>query len=258
MSPEADIIRREILEGNFPRMLYKYRSFDQHTKAIFSDCKLWFGSFESFNDPFDCQIHDSGQYTSAEIAAYLKRQRINDIDATSIILRNAVRPEIIEEAIKLSKETNFKKKGLCCLSKCRDDILMWSHYCASHTGFVIGLDVLKNPGFFDFPIPITYSENYPAFRFLTEPEKILTHGMATKSKQWVYEGEIRIVKNVIGNHSFAPECLTEIILGSRISSQNKNVILGFLTDPKFRDVQIFQAKCSKIKYGLDLTKISIN
>src|SRR5207237_9937705 len=30
--------------------------------------------------------------------------------------------------------------GLVCLSKLNDQILMWSHYAASHTGVVLGLD----------------------------------------------------------------------------------------------------------------------
>lgn len=53
---EVELTRLAVLEGLFPRYLYKYRGTDEFTKNIIKNNALWFSTPLSFNDPFDCQI----------------------------------------------------------------------------------------------------------------------------------------------------------------------------------------------------------
>src|SRR5437667_11515658 len=101
---------------------------------------------------------------------------MDPIEAASIVLRNARDPGFFEKSVRDSKKTALAKWGVLCLSRRRDDILMWSHYCASHTGFVLGFDVLRCPELFVIPLNVKYDASYPAYHYLRESDKIVTYG----------------------------------------------------------------------------------
>jgi len=237
-------------------MLYKYRAVDKFTESIFSQRQLWFASLNSFNDPFDCRIYDKGGYSTAQVMKYLQSQGMDPVEASTYVLQQANDPGFIDGILSNARDTVFKKWGILCLSRKRDDVLMWSHYCASHTGFVIGFDVLKCPEFFCIPLNVTYSKDYPMFAYLEESEKIVAHGIAIKSKQWEYEEEVRIMKEPSGLHKFSGDCLTQVIFGCRMPDNSKNQVLAHIHDYNFKHVEIWEAACSRKSYVLELHRVS--
>jgi hypothetical protein len=68
------LIELAIDQGKFPEIVYKYRSFDQHTAGIFKNNELWFSKPGNFNDPFDLKIYDKGGYSKEDIYKYLVSQ----------------------------------------------------------------------------------------------------------------------------------------------------------------------------------------
>ncbi len=77
--------------------LYKYLSSNKNTLDALVNTYCWFSKPDDFNDPFDC--------------ALIKNESLNHT------LRN--------------------KRKVFCLAEDKDNLLMWSHYASSHTGFVI-------------------------------------------------------------------------------------------------------------------------
>jgi hypothetical protein len=106
------------------------------------------------------------------------------------------------------------------------------------------------------PLNVKYDANYPAYHYLREPDKIVTHGIATKSNQWSYEEEVRIIKTPAGPYSFAPECLKEVVFGCRMSESSKQELVSYIRDFGFTHAQIWQASCSLTSFQLELQRVS--
>lgn len=84
-------------------------------------------------------------------------------------------------------------------------MLMWSHYADSHNGICVGYnvsDILSNSGF--FLLPVVYSDSIPSIDFDLEYYNIGDPlfpllSIATKSLDWEYEQEWRIVQSCSPN-----------------------------------------------------------
>lgn len=123
--------------------------------------------------------------------------------------------------------------GLLCLSEVRDSILMWGHYTDNHQGFVVGFDS-DHPFFskrrsdkdeFGFLRRVEYSSRRPQVTLTDTSSPVW---FSTKSEQWSYEKEWRILRVLseadhridrspfpICLFEFAPDAVVEIIVGMR-------------------------------------------
>jgi len=153
------------------------------------------------------------------------------------------------------------KIGILSLTETPDNLLMWAHYASSHEGFVLGFDnqhpyfdCRKGPGDeLHYLRKVKYVDQRPNLPMieLTGDDVLLT-----KSSQWAYENEWRILRPLqeadevieaspqsIHLFSFPPEMVREVILGYRISDELRSKITQVVKgDEKYHDVQVLQAK----------------
>jgi DUF2971 family protein len=103
-------------------------------------------------------------------------------------------PQKINKLAFESQKMSSYISGILSLSKKMDNILMWSHYASSHQGFVIEFD--PNHVFFRNKVhPVIYSDNRAE---LDLSEKRQSGELfIKKSKDWGYEEEVRMLKNLI-------------------------------------------------------------
>ena len=249
---KRELILRAVREKAIPPILYKYRAFNDWTESLFKKHQLWFSSPKEFNDPFDCRIHNDGSHSSADVTKYLGKSGVTPIDASSVILANAAKGgTLITETIEDSKQRTLDSRGLLCLSKRSDSILMWSHYSQSHTGFVMGFAVEKDPLFFWNPLVVKYSRKYPSFSYIKEQEQIITRGVGTKAFDWRYEKEVRVIKDRPGPYVFKEECLVEVLLGCRSSQDDRIRMTKLLSTTVYREVELKQAKVSGTTFSIE-------
>jgi hypothetical protein len=253
-----ELIKTAIRDGGLSRYLYKYRPFNNYTESIFSENSLWFSKPSAFNDPFDCQIFDATVYTPEEVETYLLERAGADLEMARFIAgKYRSTPDYFLKMLEEVKQQMIGSKGILSLSEFPDNILMWSHYAESHSGFVLGFDVLKDIPFFTRPVHVRYDKNYPAFKYLKEPDKIASHGMLTKSELWRYEGEVRVVKENFGKYQFAKECLKEVIFGCRIDPANRDAIIQYLKKYGYDGVSLKEANPSKTSFAIEITPLKI-
>ena len=174
-------------------ILYKYVSFEA-AKKILETNTLGFSHLDDFNDPFESTafgFQDHGIVTKrVQTNAY--RNGFSDKYAVLSLTDNPLNP------------------------------LMWAHYGMSHTGVVLGIDVDK-AGLNDESFLIPVSKGKIEY-FIDEPcigewsldtellmsvgddklinlnnanAKLLKHAFLYKQKNWEYENETRVVKNLI-------------------------------------------------------------
>jgi len=148
---------------------------------------------------------------------------------------------------------------LCSFSNSRDSLLMWAHYANSHTGICLEFDA-KNKDF-GSALKVEYSATYPVLEFFDDdPAATLQSMILTKSEDWFYEKEFRLVTRIpplsqqIQLHNdkftFQHTHLTGVILGCQISDENEAMIRGFVAAYP-SPLTIKRAVRSTSKFSLD-------
>lgn len=150
--------------------------------------------------------------------------------------------------------------GLLCLSSVPDDILMWSHYSRSHTGFVVGFNT-SHPFFTQGPelLEIEYNEERVLMGHTVglsdeEHRASIRALIRRKSPHWKYEGEWRQLHRLATcdrekgdndrvNHfrSIPAELIIEIILGCRCDKVQEEVRTLLASSAAFEHVRVRRA-----------------
>lgn len=249
------LLRKGIETGVYPNILYKYRSMNRRTDEIICNSSIWFSNPFSFNDPFDFQIEDKGGYSTSDIEKYLVDAGVTKNKIKNILLEVEKNKSEVTKIVNNVKDRVFDKKGVLCLSQDPKNVLMWSHYSQDHTGIVFGFKLKKDLEFFLTPITVKYLKTLPSIQYLKEKDKIVTHCIQRKYSEWVYEKEVRIIKDKSGSVSFKKECLVEIIFGCKAKISDINLVKKLVKCAGYTSVTFYQAKKLKSSFKLGLSKI---
>ncbi len=245
---------------DLPTFLYKYRSFDKEELQLkfFLDGSLYCSPPIKFNDPFD-------SFVKVNYSSYTDKAIVNKLER----IINHLNPNLSENEIKVQAKyefENFDKGrlldkdlqrnilinhitnyiGVYSLSEAKNHILLWSHYAASHTGFVIEFNAVFLKNYLVntyFPLnqkrlllKVNYSNKYQSVNAFSESyDKELSKAFLTKAKEWSYEKEWRILyynganKSIIMPLEFIPDIVNSVILGSKISSIDEGKIKDILS-----------------------------
>lgn len=188
--------------------------------------------------------------------------------ALSQLKRN---PDIISEYIyNRAKNKMNNNLGIFSLSKRWDSALMWSHYTESHQGFCIGFkenheyfkDINSPPNFGNFIIePVIYSKDRPILPFLKPNFSENLKFILTKSKDWEYEQEVRVI-SLLEKATKTIECnpfnlslfhvphdaIGEIIIGLRSTEFLYNSAIEL---SKKMNIPMYKANLSKKTFDLE-------
>lgn len=229
------------------QVLYKYRSFNWRSLSMLKNREFYFSDPKHFNDPVDCQI------------------RIFQALKTAVEIAEKEDPTVKEKLTKLGKlediytkiENDVKSAAVFSLSKEENNILMWSHYTQSHSGFSVGFSL--SSAFTEYnesnaiigTNEVHYSEDNPFVEYFLEfakcsqaPEwnefwmSIFSVGLVAKSKAWEYENEVRIIRAKSGKVKFSPDELRVVIFGLKMKLNNRRKIRKLLSSSEWSHVQL--------------------
>lgn len=257
---------------------YKYRVWDNPNdphgfqRKILTHNELYLSSPDQFNDPFDSSL--PFEYRKRDLRPRKIYKKMYQLSLTEWPhLPHFERDRIIKERIgsgvfkdsKYSKEyhENFIKNinreiGIFSLSENNSNILMWSHYADSHKGYCVGLYfniLLKIVGSIG---PVTYTNKFPKLELLPKsPVKDFMKLLTTKSKDWEYEKEIRILIRFMARKTITipDNCIREVIFGHKMDKKHKKEIIELLKT-KSTPIEIFQATMNGKKFKLDINKVT--
>ena len=151
---------------------------------------------------------------------------------------------------------------------------MWAHYAENHKGIVIGLDTSLLPKF-GLPLqPINYVHKYPTKNLKHSVstymgrtnnvcgEQWLQEQFFTKSKEWSYEKEWRLVapgsiKNSNYLYEFDSAAIKEIYFGCEVEPeiQDKLISLVLLIN---KNIRIFESSISDRSFELVFNQIQLS
>lgn len=124
---------------------------------------------------------------------------------------------------------------ICSLSNTGENYLLWSHYANGHRGVAIEIDIDRN---LEQLHEVKYEKLNPIFgeKFKeTLPIAIFT----TKTKQWKYEKEYRILFS--GEFYKLPSPISRILLGPCIDSSRKEILKSLMPN----HIQLVETKIDK-------------
>lgn len=141
---------------------------------------------------------------------------------------------------------------------------MWSHYADAHKGACLTFDITKDHNFFALPYLVEYPEKYPTVNFIREKNSRLLykHIIATKSIDWKYEEEVRVVRDIRdhGNSrgliKFNKSALVEIKFGLRTNPKDIETITKIVNGLDYRHVKLLKAELKKGDFGIDFTRLN--
>lgn len=230
-----------------PNILYRYRSLEgngmERLRHIISSNTMYFANPSDFNDPYDCRPAFSMDGSQREQTTYLegvfsRRAPYMDRAARRAEVRrllkspteSPMRPEAMSKFASSYYEDISSRVGLLCLTESRDDILMWSHYAASHRGVCLGFNS-QCPSFSN-ALRVRYEDNRPVVNPVKQsPDEMLEMALLTKARHWEYEREWRVIryKGGAGTYQHSPEDLVEVILGSQVGEKEAEEVRRMVT-----------------------------
>ena len=179
-----------------------------------------------------------------------------------------------------------KSIGILCLSETPDNILMWSHYSANHTGLVFEFDDAH--GFFEqrhsenelygHIRKVRYSKDRPKFTVFNpslgdeENRRIWINDFFwVKSSDWEYEKEWRmiqtfrdwkgVIRDTVPPIYLCPipiECIKAIIVGCRAEMEDLESLKELLnSDSKFSHIILKKALIDEEQYKLNIIEMEI-
>jgi hypothetical protein len=252
---EAALLLKSVENGTLPARVFKYRDLGPRTMEIFEKASLWFATAQSFNDPFDCNLSETYTHTLSEYQSYLDTQPFTPTERIAVEKLSHTRPDEVRNICIKARNGAVNSRGILALASINDNILLWSHYTRDHTGLVLGFDMTLDPEFFLTPYTVKYEDSYAELNYFRNREETITRNISTKSLDWAYEKEIRIVKQSSQAWEFKRECLREIYFGCKASATDIAKVRDLCSSNSLSHVQFFKGEMVHGKFALNFLEL---
>lgn len=238
--------------------LFKYRAINMNLLTMLNQKNLYFAPPAKLNDPFDCQID---VLKALEVAL----ERKDCQHRSNLEKLNNFFPEL--ERL----ESQFNEHGVCSFSTNIFSNLMWSHYGSNHSGvcliFSFPAEYIKSIPNYCGLLDVGYS-SYGLRKWLgmdggqylenldgTLPEDFVValrnNFLSTKSKEWHYEEEVRLVRTTSGPVSFDAAYLKGVCFGLGTSLEGVALVKSVLSSNGY-DVQFYKLTNGKGDFELQI------
>lgn len=195
----------------FPKTLYKYVSNTlPETISSMASGNLFLKTPRCLNDPCECPlVIDMDSLTELSTKGLVIPNLSNNQfhNMLSISACETIFPKVYKESLDANRkkatidamqqmEHIRNRLFIGALSARKNSMLMWSHYGNSHKGFCLGYNVQNLIDTHKYLLlPVIYSDTIPYIdpKVAIETNTLPLISIATKSKDWSYEEEWRIV-----------------------------------------------------------------
>lgn len=145
--------------------------------------------------------------------------------------------------------------GVACFSKTADNPTMWAHYADEHNGVCVGFADLSIDSFPGITMAgdVNYQAELPVVQYFgEEPQQVAHKIFFTKSADWGYEREFRLVADADTTLTMNPALVQEVILGMHMSESNRDRVRK-IAACRGTSVSVRTAHLSYSKYEMDIS-----
>ena len=261
------------------RELYHYQKFDMDwLNQTINHNIIYLSNPGGFNDPWDCRPHfhsdvDDPQVKKEVIDFYVNAYNKAHPSGGKVDVGKAIE-ELNRDTEKLKGFINKTSEGIAgdidrqyrvyCLTENPCCVLTWGHYADKHTGVCLEFNVPNDV--FSAAEKIFYEEEYPPFQFTDDSVETNVKALTTKSMDWSYESEYRLIAlddgaslsaggMLVTKDNLLPipdEALKAVIVGCLMPKENKDQIEA-LIKASGKAIKLKQAVRFPGRYGLSIS-----
>ena len=243
------------MNNNEVTSLFKYRPVNEFTLDILANERIYFPKADMFNDPYDTEyfVTDKNETISEKecgevVDAY---PECSGLDSDSI-------DRVVTDVNGKIKDI-ITNSGILSLSRDASNLLLWAHYADDHKGVCIEFErneynLLGNDG---ATKQVIYTKSYPSFSKVdftkNEVFNVVQKILWTKSVDWSYEEEWRVIVSKGGIVNDIPGKIKSITFGLRCSSMSMDIIKKLVEG---KNIQLRQAEKLTSEYGINFRNIT--
>ncbi|WP_428303677.1 DUF2971 domain-containing protein [Lacipirellula sp.] len=248
-------------ERPLPERLWKYRPWNAFTRSLVVDGSLYHATVEELNDPFEFRwrermpttIEGQRKYVDAVCDEVMPRQDRKTRKRQREFWMRQLRERVKHYDCGIGLAPLQFALGVLCLSKVPDNISMWSHYAARHSGVCVGISTSKvsRRRFY----PVHYTDELPtleADQYLNRDAKTFVQLSLTKARLWQYEKEWRSI-NHPGPHDF-PGCVEQVIVGCWASTEVEHEV-RMAARAAEQSIALFKAVLDETQFALNIVTL---
>ncbi len=249
--------------------IYRFEPSCPCRLSALADNKLWISDPNKFNDPFDfvIKIENFISRSGFDVQNFKKAVEILFANYNLDEGHRLYSQKIVDLILKWSRENSernrgpiintlqqyLKSFGVQCFSNHWNIPLNWAHYASQHAGFCVEYDLeqmtfaAKNCHKMSLH-EVVYTNELPELclsEVLFSPHQTLNRFLATKTIDWAYEGETRVVHfEAQGKSVDMPNGLkiASLIAGLKVSNK---LLDSLVKTAKALDVQVYKVVKSK-------------
>lgn len=230
-------------------ILYKYFPENINSLKALTLKSVWNHSAIKMNDPVESLTLISQDFSLDDLNQYRKYIRENNFENRSDWL--SYNDEQLIECLNFLRRNILS--GLCFSSFSEDykNILMWSHYASSHTGFCLAFDFSEEILIENDLIKVKYSEKVESLNIkslicdenssseeLIAMKRDFYNSLTVKSPQWIYEKEWRSWGHP-GYEDFNGRAkIVKIYFGYRIDKEFEKIVRNILQSIGLEGIEI--------------------
>ena len=259
---------------NLPAKLYKYRGMsdgaERYVERTVLHNEIHMALSRTFNDPFDLRPIFSFEGTMEErIEDYIRLHEKFGVQCSGDLRELARRdvearlsPYAIEQTEAEMSEAHragvADVTGVYCVTTKPDNLLMWAHYADNHRGICLEFSgaMALTVG---IPMKVQYSDKRTPIEMYRKQSNALELALCTKSSDWEYEDEWRIIRPAYeggsGPATFFPTQLTGIIIGAMATQETVDLVKRWAA-AKPEPLTLRQATLNKRRYALDVLSLT--
>lgn len=218
-------------------ILFKYFPPTTNSFKSLINAGIWCDNYTNMNDPFECLAIVPRQVEKKQVESFKAKAAKSGIQQYQLLA--GLNDDVIIEFMNTFRKEFIKNSYFFgSLSESYYNILLWSHYAASHTGFVLAIDLDENNNHIH---KVTYQDSLPDFdidwyfKLKNEEDKgsenvsYLLKDFAIKSTNWAYEKEWRVARKDKGYFRFKPEQVKAIYYGLNCHIDIEKVVVMLLS-----------------------------
>jgi hypothetical protein len=252
---------------------YKYLPFSEGSLKTLTDSTIKFTCPLEFNDPFDCLPHYDT--TSIEQLPHMRPdlfKAAGDRRGLSPAKRIQEKGKFVARLRNRIDDGSFARDllggvGVVSLSKNALSIPMWSHYADFHRGLVLEFRIPRIRAREDVPLaidrlvpfPVRYETDRPHLKAgIEHPRDLVDKVILTKSLDWEYEQEERVIDQVRGPGIYKyrrDEILCSVIAGLKMSEDDylrlQSIVRGQYSS--IPNLMLYRARAKIGEYKLEIS-----
>ncbi|MGC4041899.1 MAG: hypothetical protein QM710_14240 [Flavobacterium sp.] len=235
--------------------LFRYRPNNENTLKEIEKNYIYFANNKQLNDPFDAhhkmlELPNNREEIQTFFSLVLDE---SPIETREYLKRRFLsNPGEFFDLVNNGTEAFMSRFGIACFTMSQINVMLWATYANNHQGLCIQYNCDLDKTFFNGIRVVDYVDKFE--KTSVNSGNGFTDPFFKKLKLWRNEYELRLIKEVSGEHQYDPLAARSIILGLRSSEEFKEKVTKIIRD-KQSHIKLYSSSVLPDSYGLTLTEI---